>query len=151
VTLPGHLSPTERRRFHREVESRLALRLLGFASSDRLSKPASFAMADSSCRGRGSCIWWSKKARPVGVNPTAFFSPLALVSLQSWKSRYGTLLRRGRSSMVFIAGLWRRFFLHLCGKSPHASLLECLTVLSSAWRSQSCVRRSAKYVLKNLE
>ena len=111
----------------------------------------SVPVADSSCRGLGSVIWSPARMNYVGVNQTDFYSLLAAALSQSWRSRFGTQAKPGRSSLAFTLRLFLRFFHHLCGRSSYASLRECTTALWHAKQSRSCMRKSIKFALASLE
>ena len=146
--LPLQLEPHP---FLRVRGVRLLLSLLDSNLRNRQSNISIRLAEDASFRGLGSSIWFQGKVSCVGVSQTAFSSAFALEILQSWRLKSATRTRRGRSSLAFTFRLLKRFFQHLCGRSPYANLRECLTALSHAQRSRASLTRSMKHVLGNSE
>lgn len=151
MRFPGLPSQDALRRFRVEIGvGPRQLNLQDCGLNDRHWNILHVSMADSSCRGLGSCICLFMRQTCVGVSRTDFSSLHAAALLQSWKSRFDTQTQRGRSSMVFTKMLFKRFFQHLCGKSHYVSLHECLTALWSAKQSRGSLIRSWKQGLVSL-
>ncbi len=126
------------------------LSLLGYDLRKRQSPFFLVHFPDFSSRGRGLDTWLQAKVTSAGVSRMDYSLILAAALSQSWRSRFATPTRHGRSSLAFTLRLFNRFFQHICGRSPYANLRECLTALWHARQSRRCMIRSVKFVQASL-